>query len=83
MTRRRIAEGGIRRALYPDLQMFAMSCSPLITLEVNRWPPNPGSITVHATPGFHRAGTPVYDGNEVVMLELALNPASSSLPGQG
>jgi predicted GNAT superfamily acetyltransferase len=66
--------GGVGRALYDDLVMFARGRWPRITLEVNLRPPNPGSVAFHCRVGFVEVGVREYDdgASAVVMMERVL-----------
>ena len=66
---------GVGRALYSDLRAFAQGRWPRITLEVNRRPPNPGSLRFHEHMGFREVGERESDdgAQAVVMMELPLH----------
>ncbi|MGI9433913.1 MAG: GNAT family N-acetyltransferase [Geminicoccaceae bacterium] len=53
---------GLGRILYDDLEQFARAeGSPRIALEVNRQPPNPGSLAFHERLGFKPVGELAHD----------------------
>ena len=72
--------GGVGRALYDDLDLFASGRWPRITLEVNLLPPNPGSLAFHERQGFRRVGVreEARGTKAVALMERATSPASSS-----
>ena len=63
--------GGVGRALYADLVLFAADRWPRIVLEVNRRPPNPVSELFHLAMGYREIGVREYDdgAHAVVMME--------------
>lgn len=47
---------GIGRALYVDIERFAIEVAPILTCEVNVVPPNPDSMAFHTRLGFREVG---------------------------
>jgi len=66
---------GVGRALYEDIAHFAAGKWPLIALEVNTRPPNPGSLAFHERLGFRQVGVREEEGGTkaVAMMELAMS----------
>ena len=68
---------GIGRAIYADIERFAIGRTDRIALEVNRWPPNPVSLRFHQAAGFVEVGEFEHEGGEkkVVMMMKSLGSA--------
>lgn len=62
---------GVGAALYADLFAFAEDRNTPVTCEVNRLPPNPGSLRFHEQRGFMPVGEQQTEGGKkvVVMME--------------
>jgi predicted GNAT superfamily acetyltransferase len=74
---------GVGRALYDDIGRFASGKWPLIALEVNLRPPNPGSLAFHERLGFRRVGVREEDGGTKAVAMMELRTPARSLPGSG
>lgn len=68
---------GIGRALYDDVQKFAVKVAPILTCEVNLVPPNPESIAFHTKLGFAEVGQQDTEGGSK-RVSLMLKPLASS-----
>lgn len=55
---------GIGRALYAEIEQFAVKVAPVLTCEVNLIPPNPESMAFHKTLGFSEVGQQNTEGGK-------------------
>ncbi len=55
---------GIGRALYADVEKFALQVAPVLTCEVNVIPPNPESMAFHQKLGFFEVGQQDTEGGK-------------------
>jgi predicted GNAT superfamily acetyltransferase len=77
---------GVGRALYDDIDRFASGRWPVIALEVNLLPPNPGSLAFHERLGFRRVGVLEDEGGTkaVALMERPTSPSwTASSPRTG
>ena len=65
---------GLGKAFYNDLVNFSKNHSPIITCEVNIFPPNEGSMAFHRRYGFKQVDTQLSEGGkkEVSLMVLEL-----------
>lgn len=65
---------GLGKAFYNDLINFSKNHSPIITCEVNIFPPNEGSMAFHRGYGFKQVDTQLSEGGkkEVSLMVLEL-----------